>query len=291
VSPPIPSVPGVEHRFAQAGAVRLHYAEAGAGPPIVLLHGWPQHWYVWRHVIPALAADHRVIAPDMRGFGWSDAPDSSYAKQELAGDVLALMDALELDRVGLIGHDWGGFVGFLMALEAPARISAHLALAIIHPWPKPAPPRLRTVPFLLYQPLMAAPGLGPFVQRHTPFYRAMFRVAGGRRIWTDEEQRAFADTFREPARARAMSRVYRTFLLSELPELLRGRYADRRLTVPTRLLIGRDDPVIGEARIDGWQGHADDMAVEVVDGGHFLPEEHPGLVTERARALFAGAAA
>jgi surfactin synthase thioesterase subunit len=87
-----------------------------------------------------------------------------------------------------------------------------------------------------------------------------------------------------------MSRLYRTFLLTELRELMRGRYADRRLTVPTHLLIGRDDPVIGEDRIDGWREHADDMAVEVVDGGHFLPDEHPGLVAERARALFAGAA-
>ncbi|MDQ6914965.1 MAG: alpha/beta hydrolase [Actinomycetota bacterium] len=287
MAPPFPPVPGVEHRFAQAGAVRLHYAEAGSGPPVVLLHGWPQHWYVWRRVIPTLAEHHRLICPDLRGFGWSDAPDSSYAKEELATDVVALLDALELERVGLVGHDWGGFVGFLTALNAPERVSAFLALAIIHPWPKPAPPRLGTIPTLLYQPLLATPGVGTFVQRHTPFYRAVFRAAGGTRIWSEEEQRAFAETFQDRAHATAASRLYRTFLFSELPALMRGRYADRRLTVPTRMLVGRDDPVIEEARLDGWREHADDMAVEMVDGGHFLPEEKPALVTERARALFA----
>jgi pimeloyl-ACP methyl ester carboxylesterase len=288
VAPPFPAVPGVTHGFVGAGGVRLHYAEAGEGPPLVLLHGWPQHWYVWRRVIPLLAGRHRLVCPDLRGFGWSDAPDSSYAKEELAADVVALLDALELERVSLAGHDWGGFVGFLVALNAPERVSAYLAMSIIHPWPRSARPKLATLPLLLYQPLLAAPGLGSLVQRRTPFYRAIFRAAGGPRIWSDDEQRAFADTFQDPAHARAASKLYRTFLRSELRPLVAGRYAGRRLTVPTRLLVGRDDPVIEEDRLDGWREHADDMEVEVVAGGHFLPEEQPELVAQRARALFAG---
>ena len=75
----------------QAGAVSLHVADAGAGDPIVLLHGWPQHWYCWRRIIPRLVGEHRVLCPDLRGSGWSDAPRSSYAKNELADDVIALL--------------------------------------------------------------------------------------------------------------------------------------------------------------------------------------------------------
>jgi pimeloyl-ACP methyl ester carboxylesterase len=283
----LPSVAGVEHRFVQAGGLRLHVAEAGAGDPIVLLHGWPQHWYCWRRVIPRLAERHRVLCPDLRGFGWSDAPRSSYAKQELAGDVIALLDALELDRVRLVGHDWGGFVGFLVALRAPERVRDLLAFSIVHPWASPRRgPTLARLPLLAYQPLVAAPFLGPLVQRARPFYDAIFAASGGRRIWSAEERSAFADVLRQPARAEAASRVYRTFLTRELPALARGTYAPERLTVPTRLVIGRSDPVITAASVEGFEAHADDMAVEFVDGGHFLPEERPELVADR---ILAGA--
>jgi pimeloyl-ACP methyl ester carboxylesterase len=124
----------VEHRFVRATAIRMHVAEAGAGDPVLPLHGWPQHRYCWRRVIPRLAADHRLLCADLRGFGWSDAPRSSYATQELADDVIALLDALELDRVRLVGHDWGAFVAFLAALRAPERFSELLALSMIQPW-------------------------------------------------------------------------------------------------------------------------------------------------------------
>jgi pimeloyl-ACP methyl ester carboxylesterase len=283
----LPSVPGVEHRFVQAGAVRLHVAEAGAGDPVVLLHGWPQHWYCWRRVIPRLAERHRVVCPDLRGFGWSDAPRSSYAKEELAGDVVALLDALELDRVRLVGHDWGGFVGFLVALRAPERIRDLLALSIVHPWAgRPRAAALARLPLLAYQPLVAAPVLGPLAQRARPFYDAIFAAAGGRRLWSAEERDAFADVLREPARAEASSRLYRTFLTRELPAIARGSYAQQRLTVPTRLVIGRSDPVVTATSVEGFEAHADDMAVELVDGGHFLPEERPDAVADR---ILAGA--
>jgi pimeloyl-ACP methyl ester carboxylesterase len=275
-----PNVPGVEHRFVRAGAIRMHVAEAGAGDPVLLLHGWPQHWYCWRRVIPRLADDHRVLCADLRGFGWSDAPRSSYAKQELAGDVIALLDALELDRVRLVGHDWGAFVAFLVALRAPERVSELLALSIIHPWAR-RPPEPARLPLLLYQPLVAAPGLGPLAQRLPGLFDALFAVSGGARLWSAEDRDVYTRVLREPARAEATSRVYRTFLSRELPAIARGTYVSERLTVPTRLVVGRSDPVIREAGLDGYQDHADDMTVELIDGGHFLPEERPNAVAER----------
>ena len=90
----IPELPGVEHRFVDAGGLRTHVAEAGEGEPLLLLHGWPQHWWCWRDLIPALAPHYRVIAPDLRGHGWTDAPPGGYEKEQLASDVLALVDAL-----------------------------------------------------------------------------------------------------------------------------------------------------------------------------------------------------
>src|SRR5947209_11944696 len=122
VTPKLPDVPGVDHREIDVNGVRLHVAQAGAGPPLLLLHGWPQHWWCWRELIPRLAGARRIIAPDLRGWGWSSAPPGDYAKATFAADVLALLDSEGLDQVDLIGHDWGGYAGFLLELSHPDRI-------------------------------------------------------------------------------------------------------------------------------------------------------------------------
>ena len=156
----IPHVTGVAHEFVNAGGLRTHVATAGHGPPVVLLHGWPQHWYEWRDVIPLLAPHARVICPDLRGLGWTDVPRRGYEKDQLKRDVLALLDALELERVTFVGHDWGGFVGFLLALEHPERIESFLALNVLPPWPASnARTRLDAWRFI-YIPILATRGLG-----------------------------------------------------------------------------------------------------------------------------------
>ena len=138
---PMPHVDGVTHREVTAAGTTFHVAEAGSGPPVLLLHGWPQHWYAWRKVIPRLAAEHRVIVPDLRGFGWSAVSAGDFGKQALANDIVPLLDALELDRVDLVAHDWGAWIGFMVALDHPERIGHYLALNMYAPWA--APPSAR----------------------------------------------------------------------------------------------------------------------------------------------------
>jgi pimeloyl-ACP methyl ester carboxylesterase len=282
----LPTVEGVEHRWVQARGLRFHVAEAGAGEDVVLLlHGWPQHWYEWRHLLPALAADgRRALAMDLRGFGWSDAPRHGYEKESLASDVLAVLDELGLQRVKLVGHDWGGWVGFLLCLRAPERFERFLALNIVHPWV-----RLRNaLPHawrLFYQQLVLAPGIGYFAHRNGRFVRLALRAGGtDRSFWNERTLAAFADNLAEPARARAAVQMYRTFNLRELRPILRGRYAEKRLSVPTRMLFGASDAAIHTDLLAGYEKHADDMRIELVPGcGHFIADERPGLVAERAR--------
>src|SRR5258708_5056780 len=129
-----PALDGVAHRTVRARGLDFHVAEAGSGDDVVLcLHGWPQHWYEWRHLMPALADRHRVLALDLRGFGWSDAPRDGYEKEDMATDVLAVLDELGLERVKLVGHDWGGWIGFLLCLRSPRRFERFLALNILPP--------------------------------------------------------------------------------------------------------------------------------------------------------------
>lgn len=273
----MPSLPGVSHRDVVVDGVRLHVAEAGHGPAVVLLHGWPQHWWTWRRVLPTLARDHHVVCPDLRGLGWSQAPPGGYEKQRLADDLIGVLDALGLDRVQLVGHDWGGFAAFLAALKAPQRFSGLLALSILHPWPRTGRPDPRRLARLYYQAVVASP-VGEHLLRYEGLTRRLLdRAADG--AWDAEALDLYAEVLSQPAAARASVMLYRTFLLRELGPLLRGAYFGQRLEVPTRMLVGDRDPVITADAVAGLSEHADPGTVTWEAGaGHWLPEERPERV-------------
>lgn len=290
--PPIPEVEGIRHRFVEVAGLRLHVAEAGEGDPVILLHTVFQHWYAWRHVVARLAPHHRTICPDLRGCGWSDAPPDGYEKEVLAADVVNLMDALGLRRAHLVGHSLGGFVAFLVALRHPERVDRMLAVGVTHPWP--------TYRSLLsrpqrtwYQWLVASPVLGPWaVANRRELTRWILRGTSPRpQAWPDHVIDAFARPLADPARARAVARIYRTLLGRELPAILRGRYRSLTLQPPALLLLGSRDYFFAPSSLRGYEPYAPNLGVEVLPGvGHFVPEEDPDLFSERAVA-FLGATA
>lgn len=280
----MPAVPGVRHAFHDLPTgVRMHVAEAGVAdaPPLLCVHGWPQHWWVWRDVIAALAPTHRVICPDLRGYGWSGQPeDGDFTKDRFADDLLALLDRLGVERAGYLGHDWGGWTGWLVALRAPERIERLMAVSILHPW-TPRAAALRHGWRLAYQYPLATPFLGPAIVRDGRAVRAML----GSRM-DDATAAVYLDVIREPARAEASSALYRHFQVRELPAIAGGRYARARLEMPVRVLFGRHD---GAQRPDGLAGlerRTPQLELEVVDGGHFLVDQRPDLVVSRARDWF-----
>jgi pimeloyl-ACP methyl ester carboxylesterase len=286
----LPELPGVTHRTVDVGGLAVHVAEGGRpdGPPLVLLHGWPQHWWCWHRVVPLLP-DYRLLMPDLRGHGWTEAPSGGYDKEQLATDLLATLDALGLDEVGLVGHDWGGWTGFLACLRAPERFRGFLALGITHPFQGPDRARLLQAWRGWYQVALSLPVLSEAALRLTPqlVEQAVRRGSVRTDAFTDEDLRLYGEVLQEPARARATVRLYRTFLLTEARSVMAGRYRDARLTVPTRLVGGSADPVITPALLRGYEDRADDMTVEVLEGiGHFVPEEAPEVVADRVRALF-----
>lgn len=285
----MPQLEGVEHRYVNVGGLRMHLAEAGpeGGEPLVLVHGWPQHWYAWRHLIAPLSQRYRVICPDLRGFGWTDAPPGEYLKRTLAADLVALLDLLELDRVRLVGHDWGGFVGFLVCLEQPQRVSHFAALAITHPWVRPEPgvaAALETLRRIAYMLLISSPLLGRQIVRRVPgFTRSIMRLSAvdPDRTWSDQELDAFVAQWREPDRAAACVSIYRTFLTRELKELASGAFRDARIEIPTLLFAGAGDPVIRPENLAGYERNAPRMRLETIaDRGHWLPEEAPEQILE-----------
>jgi pimeloyl-ACP methyl ester carboxylesterase len=284
--PDLLQLDGVTHRTVAARGLDFHVAEAGAGAgvPIVLVHGWPQHWWMWRHVVPLLAPQARLVMVDLRGFGWSDAPPGPYDKRTLADDLLAVLDALGLERVRLMAHDWGAWSGFLACLAAPERFEGHLALGAPRPGGRPSARQLREVWRFAYQVAIASPVLGRRLVARADFIeRTIMAGAVNRQAWTPADLRAFTTVLAQPARARASVRLYRTFLTREV-----ARTPGGHLHVPTRIVVGAGDPAIPAALLEDAHRDADDVGVEIVaDCGHFVPEERPELVAERARALFA----
>ena len=282
MSADIPHVTGVEHEFVNAGGLRTHVATAGHGPPVVLLHGWPQHWYEWRDVIPLLAPHARVICPDLRGFGWTDVPERGYEKDQLKRDVLALLDALGLERVTFAGHDWGGYVGFLLALDHPERIESFLAMNVLPPWPASAARARLDAWRFVYIPLLATRGLGGG-RLGRGFAARGLRDAG----LSPADVDAFVSRL-QGERGRATERLYRSFL-RELPAVARGRYSASDLTMPSRLVFGTDDLVLTARAAADMAAQADSLELELVaDAGHFIVDEKPELVADRLLRLLLG---
>jgi len=277
----------VQHRWVHiAGGLRVHVAEAGEGPPLLLLHGWPQHWWMWKGVIPALAESHRVICADLRGHGWTDAPPWGYEKERLASDVLALLDALEIKSVGMMGHDWGGWVGYLLCLRAPERIERFLALNIAHPFSEPSADQALGLWRLWYQVVLGSPLVGERLLRSGLVAKALMRDLVPD-TWSEAAAHTYLDQFLEPARARAASQIYRSFLVRDLPALMGGAYRGKRLRQPVLALHGTRDPVLPFESVADLPRHGDDARVEPVEGvTHFIADEVPDLVASRAVEFF-----
>jgi pimeloyl-ACP methyl ester carboxylesterase len=258
----LPEVEGVEHRWIDLGGLRLHVAEAGAGDPLVMVHGWPQHWFEWRDLIPELAGRYRVICPDLRGFGWSDAPPGRYEKETLAGDLLGLLDVLELERVRLVGHDWGGGWALAFAQRAPERVER---LALINSVPFLAGYRWHRVARMWRRRGVGELLMGSVSQRtlaaSTPELKPRARV--------------IAQRF-DQGTQRAILRLYRS-----APEDHLARAGEQlgRITCPALVLWGERDPYIAPSFAQAYADALPDATAQVIpDAGHWPWLAQPAIV-------------
>jgi pimeloyl-ACP methyl ester carboxylesterase len=244
---------------------------------------------MWRDLIGPLSESHRVICPDLRGFGWTAAPPGGYEPEVFATDLAALLDALGIEEpVDLAGHDWGGWTGFILCLRHPERIRRFLALNIYHPFIRPTGRGFLSTWRFWYQWVLGMPGLGPAVMKRAALSQPVLRWVGSRQTpWSEAELRAYTDQFREPARALATTLLYRHAVLRLSPAVIRGAY--RRLSMETSglILFGTGDHVQDARLLPGFERNAPNMRLETIPGvGHFIVDERPDLVLDRARALF-----
>ncbi len=301
--PPFPPVDGVRHRYVQLPGLRVHVAEAGAGEPLVLLHGFPQHWWGWRKVLPALAEHHHVVVPDLRGAGWTDAPPDGYTEEQLVADAVALLDALGLDRVHLVGLDNGAILGFRLCLAHPERVRRFVFLAAPHPYPALSGRLLARVLAKAWRlwPRFATtlPLLGPRLVsggRQRLLRHLMLGDAPDPDVWSPEDLEIYLGRLRDPARARAAVALFRALAITSTNRAAAGAYRGTRLATPTLGLYGAvlddgDRDAAGHpALLHGYERYADDLALAHVPGsGYYLAEEQPEAVVRHLLDFFAAA--
>jgi pimeloyl-ACP methyl ester carboxylesterase len=266
-----------------------------ADPPIILLHGFPESHRTWRHIVPDLARDHFVIAPDQRGYARSSKPEGveQYTADKIDADLIALADHFDLDRFTLVGHDWGGAIAWMSALRHPDRVARLVIVNAPHP-------------FVMQKTLFDDPdqraasqyitafrnpdlekhidriGLGSFFDgsfmKHTDFAKIA------------HEKPVYLDQWSQPGAMTAMLNWYRASAVivpgvDEEPE--RPAFLDAPfppITQPTLVIWGMGDAALRPSQIEGLGDYVPQMTLEKVDAGHFVPWENPDAVIAAIRA-------
>lgn len=274
-----------QHACADLGDVRLHYVTAGEGPAVVLLHGWPQTWYMWRDIIRGLAPKYRVIAPDLRGLGDSSRPESGYDKKTIANDVWRLAhEVLGEQRLLVVGHDWGGPVAF--ALAAQHRDAVRRVAIFDVPVPGDGTPVMFNNRW--HHGLHKEEG---FVEeltagREDVYLRFFYRTWGARPDAISEEaQREYVRAYKQPGAMTAGFKFYRA-----TPQDIEDNeafVARGKLQMPVLCYGGADGRGRGMAAMESWQRVAANVRGGVADGcGHWIPEERPEWAVEQLLAFF-----
>ena len=281
------------HHYAEVGEVMLHYVTAGSGPPVVLLHGWPQTWYEWRLVMPALAERYTVIAPDLRGLGDSSRPLTGYDKRTIADDIWQLVNGkLGHQKFLLVGHDWGGPTAYALAASHPDAVSKLAIVDVVIPGDGgdfSQGGRRWHHQFHITPDLPEA-----LVQGRERLYLQWFYQTFSYRPGAidDEALDEFTRTYSQPGALRAGFNLYRA--MAEDAKVNAAQLATGfRLPMPVLAVGGGVSYPHGRGRGADVEASmrrvANDVrGVVIPECGHFVPEEAPELLSRLLLEFFAG---
>lgn len=276
-------IPGTQSRTELINGIRMHFTEAGEGPPVVLLHGWPETSYAWRKQIPVLAKRYRVIAPDLRGYGDTEKPKDGYDKRTMAQDIASLVDFLGYERIALVGHDRGARVATRFAKDHAGMLDRLVVMDNI-------PTRVvfqntdaklaRGYWFFYFNQVMDLPealiaGREEIWLRH--FYKDWSYDPG---MMTDEEVAVYTKAYSQPGAMRGAFNDYRAGA-QDLSQDLED--ADVRIQCPTLVLWGADFRLVGGMFdvLGVWRDMCTDVRGAAIERcGHLPHEEQPAVVND-----------
>jgi pimeloyl-ACP methyl ester carboxylesterase len=298
----------LEHRLVRTNGVRLHCVISGDGPLVILLHGFPESWYSWRHQIDALSARFRVVAPDLRGYNESEKPASvaAYAMPELVADVAGLVSAFGARDAAIVGHDWGGAIAWSFAMDRPALTRRLAVLNCPHPaiMTRHLRGNLRQLGRSWYMFFFQIPWLPEFLlsRGHAwPIARAIRRSTVRQDAITDDDLTRLRDAAMHSGALRSALNYYRaafrdrTTAASMPAPLRRFLYGDEPLppprsslgdwptiAAPTLLIWGEQDVALGKELTVGMEPlFSGPFEVRYIpDSGHWVQQEQPALVNQ-----------
>ncbi len=277
----------VDHHHADLGDVRLHYVTAGAGFPVVLLHGWPQSWYEWRHIIPGLADRFRVIAPDLRGLGDSSRPADGYDKKTVGNDIWRLVsEVLGIGEFYLVGHDWGGPTAYAVAAAHPQAVRKLVILDVTIPGDgsQNISQGGRRWHHGFHQTLDLPEAL--VAGREDIYLGWFYRTYGARPDAIGERDVAeYLRVYRQPGALRAGFSYYRAIprdIADNAAVLARSK-----LPMPVLALGGDRSWGRGLEVVESLRRMAADVQGGVIENcGHWMPEEQPAELLRRLLVFF-----
>jgi epoxide hydrolase 4 len=280
----------LRHEWRDVNGVRLHCAVAGSGPLIVLLHGFPEFWYSWRHQIPLLAEHFTVVAPDMRGYNLSDKPPcvSDYALPTLVEDIAQLIESFGAERAVVAGHDWGAIVAWAIAMSRPTYVDRLIIMNVPHP-------RLFAQHLLtngrqrrrsLYAFFFQLPWLPEIALRanNYAFIEQAFRgMAVHRERFDDEVIEQYRAAIARPGALTAALNYYRALGRSGLTPL---SAIDPVVRQPTLVAWGERDVALGKELNEGLERYVPDLTLHyIADASHWVQQDRPDLVNDHLRAF------
>jgi pimeloyl-ACP methyl ester carboxylesterase len=281
----------IEHLQVKANGAAFHVARAGTGKPLLLLHGWPEFWLTWELVMARLAGRFTLIAPDLRGFGDSDKPDRPYGPDQHATDMLALMDALGMERFGVVGHDVGGAAMQPLARTAPERLTGLFFFDFVYPGigaRMGAPDRLNHIWYQSFHQMEMAPALvGATRESCRSYIRHFLQNWSYRKDAFDDVLEAFTDNFLKAGNLAGGFAHYRAahagrvkMMQGDAPRLL-------PIDVPTCVRWAEHDPLFPYAWTDRMGETFSKLDLAMFSGvGHFPHREDPDRAASEIGAFF-----
>jgi pimeloyl-ACP methyl ester carboxylesterase len=278
-----------QHGSAHINGVRLHYVTQGEGKLLVLLHGFPEFWYSWRHQIPELAKHFRVVAPDLRGYNESDKPVgvANYRIDTLTADVMGLIRAFGEEKAVIVGHDWGGGVAWAFAAGYPQATERLIVMNCPHPGPfqkhlRSNRRQLRRSWYMFFFQIPWLPELGLRLNARRFVEQAFRGMAIRKEAFPDEELKKYAEAIRKPGAATAAVNYYRAAFRDAVRK---GERQFAKITCPTLLIWGEEDIALGkELTYDMEQYFTDRFEIKYIPQcSHWVQQEQPELVNQYMR--------
>ncbi|WP_255197119.1 alpha/beta fold hydrolase [Halorarius litoreus] len=285
---------GFDRGFVDCGEVELHYVAAGEPekPMVLLLHGFPEFWYTWRHQLAPLAEEYLVVAPDLRGYNLSERPEevSAYELSRLNRDVFELIQAFDHGSAHLVGHDWGGALALSFARHHPAHVDRLVVANTLDPERPSAQLRGKQLLRSWYTAFFQLPWLPETLLSSREFrgFRSFYDDTAVPDAYTDEDIERYRVAWERDGAMTAALNYYRALGRTTFKRAVTMQRVPR-IFVPTRILWGERDPALGPGVADAIASGIDDPEIRRYrDATHWLHAEYPGRFTGDVRSFLRG---